>query len=124
MASKKKQLEAAVEAAKTELATAQNAYSGADARLRAARRALDAAELALVQGKPLSNVALALLAQAADPGGYTYYRRSRFGATIRKLENMGFVTRCGAGALGRVTVTASDAGRAKLAEMAKKWGAP
>ena len=127
MASKKKQLEAAVEATQTELATAQNAYADADARLRAARRALDAATLALVQSERLSDVALAFLAQTASPGGYTYYRKSRLGATIRKLERMALVERHGAGALGRVSVVATDAGRAKLAEyaeaLAKKGGA-
>lgn len=121
MASKKK-LEAAVEAAQTELTTAQNAYSGADARLRAARRALDAAELALVQSKRLSDVALAFLAQTAEPGGYTYLFRSRFRATIRALEEAGLVSLL-QGERHRVSVVATDAGRAKLAELAKKGGA-
>ena len=121
MASKKK-LEAAVEAAKAELTTAQNAYSGADARLRAARRALDAAELALVQSRTLSDVSLGFLAVAAMPNGYTYQGRTEFSSTIRALKRAGLVD-LSRGTFDRVTVTATDAGRAKLAEMAKKGGA-
>lgn len=113
MASKKKRLEAAIAAAETELGAARRAYDAADARLIAARRALDAAELALVQSKRLSDVALAFLSTTAMPGGYTYYQRSRFGATIRKLESMGLVALCRS-TLDRVTVTATDAGRARL----------
>lgn len=112
MASKKK-LEAAVEAARAELTAAQTAYRGAADRVRAASQALDAACLAIVQSKALSDAALAFLSATAMPGGYTYYRRSRFGATIRKLEGMGFVA-LHRGQLDRVTVIATDAGRARL----------
>lgn len=97
-------------------------------------RRVSAAKLVLAQSAPLSKTALAFLQAAAGKGGHSYSPRHSFwrgkggsktadGILAEKLRDLDFVRISGGGFREATVATATDAGRAKLAELAKKGGA-
>lgn len=142
MASKKdllaaaKAAEEAVLCADAAVETAKSALRDAEERRAIVVRRVSAAKLVLAQSAPLSKTALAFLQAAASEGGHSYNSRRPIwrskggdktadGITAEKLEALAFVE-IRHGRFDGAVATATDAGRAKLAEyaeaLAKKGG--
>lgn len=156
MANRKKELEAAVKAAKQVLAERKAAEDALEAELLAlnkqakatsdrlddarsyrhqAEDALDDAQTVFDRTKPLSPTSLAFLEAASKTGGFVYWARryqsrhdsrsTKEGNTAQAMARLGFVDIDSIGATWTTRqerATATDAGRAKLAEELAKNG--
>lgn len=139
MASKKalgaaiKAAEEAEDVAMAALNIAKDDLKAAEDKHALALREVRAAKLALAQSAPLSKTALAFLQAAAGKGGHSYSPRHSFwrgkgggktadGILAEKLKELDFIQTSGGGFHVATVATATDAGRAKLAEQAGKGG--